>query len=198
MPPEDCRRRSAARWAIPAVLAAGGALAIVVGDVAAKSRARAVGAETAPPAPPPAASRRRHCAGRRPVAPAPAPPASRSRCGGSPPGAILLDGAPAAAPLKLGRDDRRHLVVARAPGFYDRTIELEADRDQAVDLMLTAVSETEKPRATNQPAEHPARLARIAGGGARARPGAASPSPPRRQREEKVQLRRDVTRDGAP
>ena len=37
-------------------------------------------------------------------------------------------------------------MIARAPGFYDRTIELEADRDQAVDLVLTAISKSEKPR----------------------------------------------------
>ena len=61
-------------------------------------------------------------------------------------GDLLLDGAPAASPLKLRRDGRRHLVIARAPGFYDRTIELEADRDQAVDVVLTAMAKSDRPR----------------------------------------------------
>ena len=37
-------------------------------------------------------------------------------------------------------------MIARAPGFYDRTIELEADRDQAVDVVLTAMAKNDKPR----------------------------------------------------
>jgi hypothetical protein len=60
---------------------------------------------------------------------------------------ILVDGAPASgAPLKLKRDDRRHLIVVRADGYYDRTLELGADRDQVVAATLTAASRTEKPR----------------------------------------------------
>ena len=69
-----------------------------------------------------------------PAAPPPAPTSVAIEVRGLPAGGdLLLDGAPAASPLKLRRDGRRHLVIARAPGFYDRTLELEADRDQAVD-----------------------------------------------------------------
>jgi serine/threonine protein kinase len=152
MLPDGRSRRSPARWALPAALAAAGALALVV--VVSRSHsapppveprvAPAPAAAVAPPsaaaaaAPPPA------------VAPAPPPPLPTTaviEVRGLPAGGdLLLDGAPAMPPLKLRRDGRRHLVIARAPGFYDRTIELEADRDQAVDLVLTAISKSEKPR----------------------------------------------------
>ncbi len=148
MPPEELPRRSAVRWAIPAVLAAGGALAIVIAmsrahsssPVAEPSFAPAPPvAVTAPPVPPPPAA--------VPSAPSPAPTSVAIEVRGLPAGGdLLLDGAPAASPLKLRRDGRRHLVIARAAGFYDRTIELEADRDQAVELVLTAISKNEKPR----------------------------------------------------
>jgi hypothetical protein len=148
MPPEELPRRSAARWALPAALSAGGVLAIVVvmsrpsvvpAPAAAVTRPPAAAAPPAVVAAPPAA----------PVAalPPPAPTSVAIEVRGLPAGGgLLLDGAPAAPPLKLRRDGRRHLVIARAPGFYDRAIELEADRDQAVDVVLTAISKGDKPR----------------------------------------------------
>gem|GEM_PF-2436521 len=147
MPPEELPRRSTGRWTIPAVLAVGGALAIVVVMARSHSAPAPAAAVTAPmpiaavPAAPvvPASA--------APVPPPPAPTNVAIEVRGLPVGGdLLLDGAPAASPLKLRRDGRRHLVIARAPGFYDRTIELEADRDQAVDLVLTAISKNEKPR----------------------------------------------------
>ena len=151
LPPEELPRRSAARWAIPVALAAGGVLAIVV--VMSRPSAAPASAVTAPPVAPvvavPAAPPVAPVAAVPTALPAP-PPAPTSvaiEVRGLPAGGdLLLDGAPAASPLKLRRDGRRHLVIARAPGFYDRTIELEADRDQAVDLVLTAISKSEKPR----------------------------------------------------
>jgi eukaryotic-like serine/threonine-protein kinase len=154
MPPEELPRRSVARWAVPAALAAGGVLALVVvmsrpGVAPAPAAAIAAPPVTAVPSastsPSPPVS---------PVAPpvalappAPPPTSVAIEVRGLPVGGdLLLDGAPAASPLKLRRDGRRHLVIARAPGFYDRTIELEADRDQAVDVVLTAMARSEKPR----------------------------------------------------
>ncbi len=142
MPPDELPRRSAARWAIPAALAAGGVLAIVV----VMSRTSVAPPPAAVAAPPPVAA----VPAAPPVAPvAPVPPRPTSvaiEVRGLPAGGdLLLDGAQAVSPLKLRRDGRRHLVIARAPGFYDRTVELEADRDQAVDLVLTAISKSEKP-----------------------------------------------------
>jgi len=154
MPPGEVPRRSAARWAIPAVLAAGGVLAIVV----VMSRPSVVPASSAAiGAPPPAAvgplsptsptALASPTPAVAPAAPPPAPTSVAIEVRGLPAGGdLLLDGAPAASPLKLRRDGRRHLVIARAPGFYDRTIELEADRDQAVDVVLTAMARSEKPR----------------------------------------------------
>jgi hypothetical protein len=157
LPPEELPRRSAARWAIPTALAAGGALAIVVVMSRAHSPSPPVEPSVAPApaaavpaAPPVAAVAPPAPAATVPAAPpvAPAPTSVAIEVRGLPAGGdLLLDGAPATPPLKLRRDGRRHLVIARAPGFYDRTIELEADRDQAVELVLTAMSKNEKPRA---------------------------------------------------
>ncbi len=158
--PEGLPRRSVARWAIPATLAAGGALALVLVMSRSHSGSPAVETSVAPapaaaPSPPAApsapAARRRLSAPSLPpaAAPAPSPPAPATVAidvRGLPAGGdLLLDGAPAPPPLTLRRDGRRHLVIARAPGFYDRTIELAADRDQTVDLVLTAISKTDKP-----------------------------------------------------
>src|SRR6185369_802989 len=139
-------RSSVARWTIPvAAVAALGGLAI----------AFAVSRSGDPPAAAPAAAGPEI---ERPLAAAVAPPPAAVPAGapeivtidlrGLPASAeILLDGAPASgAPLKLRRDDRRHLIVVRAEGYYDRTLEIGADRDQVVAATLTAASRTEKPR----------------------------------------------------
>jgi eukaryotic-like serine/threonine-protein kinase len=153
--PQNLPRRSARRWALPVALVAGGAVALVVGmsrsHPAAPGEANVAPAPAAPSAvpvsaPPPVAT--------APAAPAP-PPVSANvtiEVRGLPAGGgLLLDGAPVAgSSLKFRRGDRRHVVVARAPGFYDRTIEVEADRDQAVDLVLTAMAKDDKPH-THEP-----------------------------------------------
>ena len=148
--PEQLPRRSAGRWAIPATLVAGGALALVI--VVSRSHASSPAVEPSV-APPPAAAVAAPPAPISPPAaaaptPAPAPPTNVAiDVRGVPPGGeLLLDGAPATSPLKLRRDGRRHLLIARASGFYDRTIDLEADRDQAVELVLTAIAKSERPR----------------------------------------------------
>ena len=153
--PDGRPRRSAARWLVPVLVAAGGTLAIgtmvsrphTSAPAAAAAPPVAVAtpaAVVAPPAPPP------------PAAPTPAPRPVTIELRGLPAGAtLLLDGAPTAGPsLKLQRDDRRHVVVARAPGFYDRTIEVAADHDQAVDVGLVATSQPEKPGHAGVHAHH--------------------------------------------
>jgi eukaryotic-like serine/threonine-protein kinase len=154
MPPEELPRRSAARWAIPAALTAGGVLAIVVmmsrPSVAPERAAAVASAPVTVVAAAPASPSAPISPTSPPASPAARPPAPTSvaiEVRGLPAGGdLLLDGAPAASPLKLRRDGRRHLVIARAPGFYDRTIELEADRDQAVDVVLTAMAKSDRPR----------------------------------------------------
>ncbi len=59
---------------------------------------------------------------------------------GLPPGAeVLVDGVAAPGlPLQLVREDRRHRLLVRAPGYEPRTIEVDASRDRVVNLELTA------------------------------------------------------------
>jgi tRNA A-37 threonylcarbamoyl transferase component Bud32 len=151
--PQDLARRSPARWAIPAVLAAGGALAIVL----LMSRARpAASAGEGNAAPGPSAAPTAAPAPPSPAMPSPAPPVAPSPAAprdvtievrGLPTGGgLLLDGAPVTgSSLKLRRGDWRHVLIARAEGYYDRTIEVESDRDQTVDLVLTAMAKSAKP-----------------------------------------------------
>jgi len=174
-------RSSAARWMIPvAAVAAIGGLAIAFavsrsGDPPAAAPAVAVPEIERPPAavvPPPA-----------PPAPVPAgaPEIVTIDLRGLPASAeILLDGAPASgAPLKLKRDDRRHLIVVRADGYYDRTLEIGADRDQVVAATLTAASRTEKPRPHGTARRSAYRQQPKASPGPSAVASAPSPSPPR-------------------
>jgi eukaryotic-like serine/threonine-protein kinase len=141
-------RRSGARWAFPVALAAGGALAIVV----MMSRPHSPAANgTVTPAP--AASAAMPAAAPAPLArtaslPPPAPTNVTIEVRGLPAGGgLLLDGAPAAGTsLTLRRGDWRHVLIARAHGYYDRTIEVDSDRDQTVDLVLTAMAQPDKPR----------------------------------------------------
>ena len=149
--PQDRPRRSAARWAVAVALAGGGALAVIL--VLPQSQSAAPAAEgntlqlpaaaSAAPAAPPAAPPVTPPASALPAVPTTVTIEVRGLPGG---GELLLDGAPVAgASLKLRHGDRRHVIIARAAGYYDRTIEVEADRDQTVDLVLTAMVKSDKP-----------------------------------------------------
>ena len=91
-----------------------------------------------------------------PSPPAPPPPPAPDReitieTRGLPAGATLaVDGKTApGSPLKLERDGRRHTVLIRAEGYDDRRIEIDANRDQVIDVAMNA--------APRPPAEMPAR-----------------------------------------
>jgi serine/threonine protein kinase len=130
--------RPAVRWALAGALAAGGALVIAFG---------ASRSHSAPPAAEPSLTPEPAATVMAPPAPArlPALTSVTIDVRGLPVGGeLLLEGARTIPPLKLRRDGRRYLLIARAPGFYDRTIEIEADHDQAVDLALTAMDKPAK------------------------------------------------------
>jgi serine/threonine protein kinase len=62
---------------------------------------------------------------------------------GLPPGAqIWLDGALTTGllPLRLPRDDRRHVLSLRASGYEERVVEIDARRDQVVDVVMGPVA----------------------------------------------------------
>ena len=120
------RRRTGWGIGAMAVLAIGGAAALVLWQ----------------PKPPPIASRESEREV-RPVAAKPVPPPRTEvtvDVRGLPEGAeILVDGRLASGPpLVLGRDDRSHLIVVHAKGYDDRRIAIKADRDQVLDVTMTA------------------------------------------------------------
>jgi hypothetical protein len=93
---------------------------------------------------------------------------------GLPPGAeVLVDGVAAPGlPLKLVREDRRHRLLVRAPGYEPRTIEIDASRDRVVDLELTAstaMAHLGQPERTQATTVAPGRSARLREEKARAR-----------------------------
>jgi tRNA A-37 threonylcarbamoyl transferase component Bud32 len=138
----DQPRLSGARWRIASVTGvAVGALAIVL--VLFRPKPREI---VAPQSPPPSAAIETSQS-----APSltPAPGIVTIDVRGLPDqAAILVDGAPVSGPpLKLRRDDTRHLIVARANGYYDRRIEIDANRDQTVNAAMTATSGAENPLA---------------------------------------------------
>ncbi|HEX3901598.1 MAG TPA: serine/threonine-protein kinase [Polyangia bacterium] len=94
------------------------------------------------PKPPPIASRESEREV-RPVAATPVPPPRTEvtiDVRGLPEGAeILVDGKLThGPPMVLARDDRSHLIVLHATGYDDRKIAIEADRDQILDVTMTA------------------------------------------------------------
>src|SRR5262249_18665069 len=86
----------------------------------------------------------------RPAQPLAAPPAPVAKepervtveVQGLPPAAeVLLDGAPAPGPpIEVARDDRRHLLLIRAKGYEEQTIEFDARQDRVVSFVKAAVA----------------------------------------------------------
>jgi len=162
------RPATSRRWALPAVgVVAAGALAVVLKLLAGSP------ADRAPRAPEPAQavapSGAAPAAGA--AAPAPAPPPAVPEhisvdLRGLPRGAeIVVDGAATSElPFKVKRDHQRHVIVVRAAGYTERTLQLDADHDTVVDLPLT-------PTTPDEPAASGAR-ARAGGHAAAAHPTA--------------------------
>jgi hypothetical protein len=162
----DLPPRSSRRWL---AVAAGGVAAVAVaiglkvlvakpGEAARDNPPRASAAATSA-APPTAAT---------PVPPAAAPPAPAAPPPAAPvapptvtidvrglpaQAALTLDGAPAdRVPIQLARDDRRHVLVVRAAGFRDQTLEIDASRNQVVEVAMAALPKPETPRPAPRPA----------------------------------------------
>jgi eukaryotic-like serine/threonine-protein kinase len=135
----DAPRRSSMRGLFGLVTAAAiGSLALVFVFSRAKTPENAIQQQAAPGAPPPVVS--------APAGPTrasvPPPQVVTVEMRGLPIGAdIMLDGAPISGPrMAVRRDGAHHLVLVHARGYEDRTVRLDADRDQVIDVTLAVAA----------------------------------------------------------
>ncbi|MES1209068.1 MAG: hypothetical protein ABUS79_24280, partial [Pseudomonadota bacterium] len=100
---------------------------------------------------------------------------------GLPPAAeLFLDGERRPEqPLRLPRGHSRHRLLVRAPGYQDRTVDLDATHDRVVDLVMVSNTPAAPPpdRGPSQRL-HPERRGNASAKPRRAESPVAQPSPP--------------------